>query len=66
MCVFEPPTPAYHKVAYWSISAWYSGVRMFVAFSLPFWAVGIMFLGSRDQHSLGCKHVLWVGGVVKF
>jgi len=33
-------------VAYWSISAWYSGVRMFVAFSLPFWAVGIMLLLS--------------------
>ena len=35
------------KVCYWTFTAWNTGVRLFVAFSLPFWAVGLM---SRGQH----------------
>ncbi|CAK9072395.1 unnamed protein product, partial [Durusdinium trenchii] len=40
-------------VSYWSITAWNSGVRMFVAFALPFWAVGVMlFLSTLLTPSL--------------
>lgn len=47
-------------VTYWCITAWNSGVRMSVAFSLPFWAVGLMPLARRtindynDNITKGC------------
>lgn len=33
-------------VCYWTFTAWNTGVRLFVAFSLPFWAVGLMLFFS--------------------
>ena len=41
------------KVCYWTFTAWNTGVRLFVAFSLPFWAVGLM---SRGQHGFNDRN----------